>query len=321
VAVEDSSFVEDMSMLMEDGTAIEDDPMPIDPALAALSAPLVQGTITAAHEAKNDIGTGGQESDATNDTGASLRAAQEAVLAASAALSAVNEAENAEKEQIHTPALPPQQQGREQAQPYPLEISFSFPDDHAAQNAPSNILNSDKPATIGPFLASPPNSHEDDVEVSPTATENGAMDLQTPKSNSRHSSRQPKQVDRYVPDPSSTTKLSKSSPADADRRLSSSTTASCSIAVDTSTFPNLNQHTSGTGRFSRRESSVLSKAQTSPAAAKSTSPNAAPGGGMGLERKSQSGSFGELDADPESLKLIRALQEEEFGLRRRSVRG
>jgi F-box/leucine-rich repeat protein 10/11 len=305
---------------VDDSVVFEDAPIPIDPALSSASFgdPLVQDAVTTTQDPLNSVK---QEASAANSSALSPDVAtQSAVLAASAALHVVNKVE-AEAEarkndsDFHPPDAHNHDQNGDRQTPCHLSISFAFPPDQKSDKNPSNLTNGDKATSVGPFLASPPNSHEDDVEVSPTATENSTLEIQTPKSNSRHSSRQPKQVDRYVPEQPRTTKASKSSPA--DRRLSSSTTGSTAIAADTSAFPNLKQPSPGTGRTSRRGSSILSAPKTSPSlTTKSLSPNAVPR----QERKSQSGSFGEIDADPESLKLIRELQEQEFGLRRRGGR-
>lgn len=169
-------------------------------------------------------------------------------------------------------------------------------------------------------LASPPNSLLNDAAVSPAATEGDititietggpepehSNPLHTPKSTSRHSSRQPKQVQRPVPETSSAeTKPAKAaSPPKAmsssSRRASSSTTTGA-----------VNGKTSA----SRRASSQTSPALTNGAKSGSPTDRKASSSSVGLKRERT--GFGEIEADEESLRLIRELQEQDFGLRRR----
>ena len=169
-------------------------------------------------------------------------------------------------------------------------------------------------------LASPPDSLLQDVDFSTTTLANGELTksietngggsesggnpLHTPSSASRHSSRQPKQVDRYVPEV--TPKLQKPASEDAryDRRASSS---------------GLSALTSIDGK-SRRSSNVSVRGETPATVARQNIKAETPTSDHRRISRGRS-SIGDPDMDEESLKLIRALQQEDLGLRRRGVRG
>lgn len=185
-----------------------------------------------------------------------------------------------------------------------------------AQSSLMTMPNSSGQAPAG-SLASPPDSLLHDPGFSPTAmasveltksieingegSESSGNPLHTPKSSSRYSSRQPKQVDRYVPDIANTLHELAPDNATYDRRASSSA-ASALTSLD--------------GK-SRRSSNVsvrsgpIPEASTTPAF-KAESP-ASQSRGMSRGRS----SFGDPEMDEESLKLIKALQQEDLGLRRR----
>ena len=253
-------------------------------------------------------------------------------------------------------------------------------------------------------LVSPPdslhNDHDDDLSpsqknqigVNKTIEMNGegnrsdpaSNPLQTPKSAaSRHSSRQPKPVDRYIPDapdstikqltsPSNhpntikresrrasssgasiaTTSISSSNssntgePDTKPRRASSHTTSSTTITViSAGIIPQQPQHSLTTTTTTTTTTSLSSPSSpssfSSPPSLPSLPPNPPPHPVMGdatrglalaaipaksshhvhaeVEVEVEGDSKAEAEADPEeeSLRLIRALQEDEFGLRRR----
>jgi hypothetical protein len=169
-------------------------------------------------------------------------------------------------------------------------------------------------------LASPPDSIAQETDFSPTAIPHGKLAksietngggsefggnlLHTPSSASRHSSRQPKQIDLFVPDATSTTQ--KPSPQDAryDRRASSS---------------ELSALTSIDGK-SRRSSNVSVDAGETPATVAGQNIKAETPTSQNRRVSRGRSSFGDLDMDEESLKLIRAIQQEDLGLRRRGAR-
>jgi F-box and leucine-rich repeat protein 10/11 len=159
--------------------------------------------------------------------------------------------------------------------------------------------------------------------------------LQTPKSTaSRHSSRQPKPVERYVPDAGVRSGNGREGTKEGDESKQPSSTASgqmikeearraSSSGDSVATSSNVNTEGGG-GKARRRMSSHTSPCAPPSASARagqnvtsSQSPSQArvkhgpPGDATATESEAQ------LKADEESLKLIRVLQEEEFGLRRR----
>lgn len=156
---------------------------------------------------------------------------------------------------------------------------------------------SSKPTTS---LVSPPTSLADEMDVvqdgEPLASVEGeaCTALHTPNSSSRHSSRQPRHVERFVPEAtaprpskhatSSTLRRTTPGPSSSGRKPSSR--PSSSHAKKSS--PMVEK------RFERHATTSLSPHQSK----------------HGKHRI-------EDDADAESLRLIRELQEEEFGLRRR----
>ena len=170
-------------------------------------------------------------------------------------------------------------------------------------------------------LASPPDSLLQDADFSPTAIANGeltksietngggselgANPLHTPSSESRHSSRQPKQIDRYVPDVTSTSQKPSLADDRYDRRASSS---------------GLSALTSIDG-MSRRSSNVSARAGETPATVLAQNIKAETPSSQSRRVSRGRSSFGNPDMDEESLKLIRALQQEDLGLRRRGARG
>ena len=169
-------------------------------------------------------------------------------------------------------------------------------------------------------LASPPDSLFQDADFSPTAMTNGELTksietygggsdfggnpLHTPSSDSRHSSRQPKQIDRYVPNAASTSQKPATEDAGYSRRASSS---------------GISALTSIDGK-SRRSSDVSVRAGETPATVIGQNIKAETPTSENRRVSRGRSSFGDPDMDEESLKLIRALQQEDLGLRRRGAR-
>lgn len=175
-------------------------------------------------------------------------------------------------------------------------------------------------------LVSPPTSLADEVDTSighaegemRPSIEGGhegdhPMTLHTPTSTSRHSSRQPRQVDRYVPEVVSTTRAPKSAP-----KPSSSHPKPAGVAVEaksTSSMKKPSSRPTSSHQLQPSSSSVLSNG-------KNSSPTVERGGGHDhMKAMNQEGdSTGATEEDLESLRLIRELQEQDFGLRRRGGR-
>jgi F-box/leucine-rich repeat protein 10/11 len=180
------------------------------------------------------------------------------------------------------------------------------PDSGDAKDLNSISVSSSKPATS---LVSPPTSLADEMDVvqegdAVQSVEGEASTaFHTPNSSSRHSSRQPRHVDRYAPDitasrvskpvgraTSSTIGVRKTTPAPPSSARKPSSRPSSSHAKKSS--PMYEKH------FNRHAPTSLSPRQ----------------------HKHTQHITGDEDADEESLRLIRELQEQEFGLRKRSTR-
>ncbi|CAL5874935.1 uncharacterized protein PFLUO_LOCUS9237 [Penicillium psychrofluorescens] len=155
-------------------------------------------------------------------------------------------------------------------------------------------------------LVSPPTSLADEMDVvhdgDLMASVEGEVStaLHTPNSSSRHSSRQPRYVDRYAP-AASTTRVSK--PASRPTTARRTTPAPPASSKKPSSRPSSSHAKKSSPmverRFDRHFASSLSPRQSiKPAKA------------------------GNIEEDPEekSLRLIRELQEQDFGLRKRSTR-
>ncbi|KAJ6029660.1 hypothetical protein N7499_000807 [Penicillium canescens] len=180
------------------------------------------------------------------------------------------------------------------------------PDSGDAKDLNSISMSSSKPATS---LVSPPTSLADEMDVVQegdavqSVEGEASTTLHTPNSSSRHSSRQPRHVDRYAPDvtasrvskpvgraTSSTIGVRKTTPAPPSSARKPSSRPSSSHAKKSS--PMYEKH------FNRHAPTSLSPRQ----------------------HKHTQHITGDEDADEESLRLIRELQEQEFGLRKRSTR-
>ncbi|KAL4885358.1 hypothetical protein BJY04DRAFT_231863 [Aspergillus karnatakaensis] len=193
--------------------------------------------------------------------------------------------------------------------------SYASPPAFQADAIASKDLTTTVPKPVA-TLVSPPTSLADEMDIHDQADGEGEHTavIYTPSSGSRHSSRQPRQVDRYMPEVHfvKSTKPAPANPPQARR-------SSFSVSMRKTT-PGIS---SGPRKAASRPSSSHSKKSFSPAAEKkperqaafSTSPGQH-GKGPKLERPNV---FDE-DTDAESLRLIRELQEQEFGLRRRAGR-
>ncbi|RAK75148.1 [Histone H3]-lysine-36 demethylase [Aspergillus fijiensis CBS 313.89] len=188
----------------------------------------------------------------------------------------------------------------------------AFQSDTVVTNEANSALASKPTAT----LVSPPTSLADDTDV-PNDYADGEGEhvviLHTPTSSSRHSSRQPRQVDRYIPEVH-VIKTSKSTTHTPSARRSSFGASSTGVRRSTP------GPSSGTKKSASRPSSSHNakksfwpmdekKGERAPAA--SISP--------GQTNKSTKRAADD-EPDAESLRLIRELQEAEFGLRKRSTR-
>ncbi|KAF7175341.1 hypothetical protein CNMCM7691_007932 [Aspergillus felis] len=164
-------------------------------------------------------------------------------------------------------------------------------------------------------LVSPPTSQADETDVPPE--QDGEKDnhvvYYTPTTSSRHSSRQPRHVDRYVPEsqPAKAVKTTTHTPSARRASFSGSTTAR-----------RVTPGAQGSSKKSAsRPSSSHAKKGVSPAIEKkfdrmtttSTSP-----GHKGAKRERT--AIADDEPDAESLRLIRELQEQDFGLRKRTAR-
>jgi F-box/leucine-rich repeat protein 10/11 len=164
-------------------------------------------------------------------------------------------------------------------------------------------------------LVSPPTSQADETDVPPE--QDGEKDnhvvYYTPTASSRHSSRQPRHVDRYVPE---------SQPAKAVKTTAHTPSARRASFSGPTTARRVTPGAQGSSKKSAsRPSSSHAKKGISPATEKkfdrmtttSTSP-----GHKGPKRERT--AIADDEPDAESLRLIRELQEQEFGLRKRTTR-
>ncbi|KAL2844325.1 JmjC domain-containing histone demethylation protein 1 [Aspergillus pseudoustus] len=177
------------------------------------------------------------------------------------------------------------------------------------------IANKDLTASVSKLtatLVSPPTSLADEMDIHDQVDGEGEhAALYTPSSGSRHSSRQPRQTERYMPE-AHFVKSTKPGGNPQPARRSSFSAASTSVRKSTPSA------SSGPKKSASRPSSSHGKKSLSPSvekkferhAASSTSPSQH---GKGVK-------LAESDADAESMRLIREIQEQEFGLRRRAGR-
>lgn len=183
-----------------------------------------------------------------------------------------------------------------------------------------------EPATS---LVSPPTSLADEGDVTPERVDGDMRfsvegehegehptTMHSPTSSSRHSSRQPRQVERYVPESQPVKAVKPASQSSFARGPSVSSTTTGTQRKTTPAPPSSGK------KPSSRPSSSHAKKSASPVVDKrsdrgagSTS-TAHPSKSVKRERT----SFAESETDAESLRLIRELQEQEFGLRKRGSR-
>ncbi|KAK2762790.1 JmjC domain-containing histone demethylation protein 1 [Arachnomyces sp. PD_36] len=212
--------------------------------------------------------------------------------------------------------------------------SYASPPELLTDQSVATQVNTEA-ATTAPVtttLVSPPTSLADDVDTSLNHNE-GEMrpsiegghegehltTLHTPNSTSRHSSRQPRQVDRYVPEVVSTTRGPKSAPKSSSshhHHLNHPSTKPAGVAVEAkptssvkkpSSRPTSSHHHPSSGSsmpIGNRGSSVTDRG----------GPHDPHSGKVVKGEGSASATTGE---DMESLKLIQELHEQDFGLRRR----
>lgn len=191
-----------------------------------------------------------------------------------------------------------------------LGLTYASPPAFHAESVdakdPNAMSVSSKPTTS---LVSPPTSLADDMDVTQdgealTSVESEAPTLHTPNSSSRHSSRQPRHAERFAPE-STLSRPSKPAPQPAPTAMRRTTPGPLMPSTKKPSSRPSSSHTKKSSpmvekRFERHMASSLSPNQTS---------------------KHMKGLVDEENTDAESLRLIRELQEEEFGLRKRSTRG
>ncbi|KAJ5823074.1 hypothetical protein N7447_005414 [Penicillium robsamsonii] len=174
-----------------------------------------------------------------------------------------------------------------------------------AKDLNSVPVSSSKPNTS---LVSPPTSLADEMdgvqEGDAVQSVEGEVStaLHTPNSSSRHSSRQPRHVDRFAPDASTAR-----APKPAAQVTSSTIGARKTTPVPAST----RKPSSRPSSSHAKKSSPMYEKHFHRHAPTSLSPR---------QHKHTHHITGDEDADEESLRLIRELQEQEFGLRKRSTR-
>ncbi|KAL5337849.1 JmjC domain-containing histone demethylation protein 1 [Aspergillus crustosus] len=170
-----------------------------------------------------------------------------------------------------------------------------------------------KPAAT---LVSPPTSQADEMDIHDQADGEGdhAAAIYTPSSGSRHSSRQPRQVDRYMPEVHF---VKSTKPTTTNPQLARRSSFSASMRKTTPSIA------LSPKKSASRPSSSHSKKSFSPLAEKKPERHAifsTPPVQHGKSPKLERPNMFEDDPDAESLRLIRELQEQEFGLRRRAGR-
>ncbi|CAG7920778.1 unnamed protein product [Penicillium olsonii] len=168
-------------------------------------------------------------------------------------------------------------------------------------------VSSSKPDTS---LVSPPTSLADEMDgVQPgeaVQSVEGEVStaLHTPNSSSRHSSRQPRHVDRFVPEA-----IAARAPKQATHSTSTSTIGARKTTPPPP--PSRRKPSSRPSSSHAKKSSPMYEKHFHRHAPTSLSPR---------QHKHAQHLTGEEDGDEESLRLIREIQEQEFGLRKRSTR-
>lgn len=176
----------------------------------------------------------------------------------------------------------------------------AFHNDSAEVKEANSLSVSSKPTAS---LVSPPTSLADEIDVVPdgeaiTSVEGDiSTELHTPNSSSRHSSRQPRQGDRFLHD------------ANASRVTKPPTKPAPSAMRRTpGPPPSAKKPSSRPSSSYAKKSSPMAERRFERHATTSLSPH---------QSKYTNHFANEEGPDTESLRLIRELQEEEFGLRRR----
>jgi F-box/leucine-rich repeat protein 10/11 len=179
------------------------------------------------------------------------------------------------------------------------------PESVDAKDSNSMSASSSKPNTS---LVSPPTSLADEMDgvqegdaVQSVEGETSTA-LHTPNSSSRHSSRQPRHVDRFAPEA-----ITARAPKPAARATSSTVGA----RKTTPPPPSTRKPSSRPSSSHAKKSSPMYEKHFHRHAPTSLSPR---------QHKHTQHLTGDEDADEESIRLIRELQEQEFGLRKRSTR-
>lgn len=166
---------------------------------------------------------------------------------------------------------------------------------------------SSKPTTS---LVSPPTSLADEMDVVPEHEAFASVEgeaptaLHTPNSSSRHSSRQPRHAERFVLEATASR-----APKATGRTGSSNVRRTTPGPLP----PSSKKPSSRPSSSHAKKSSPMVEKRFDRHLASSLSPN--------QTSKHTKHHGGEEEPDAESLRLIRELQEEEFGLRKRSTRG
>ncbi|OKL55629.1 JmjC domain-containing histone demethylation protein 1 [Talaromyces atroroseus] len=192
---------------------------------------------------------------------------------------------------------------------YTLSPGAKTNGDAGTIDQPTNPLVSPPTSLAGETEVLPPDHHRhDELHSSSVIVEGETEILHTPTSSSRHSSRQPRQVDRYIPEQThhatkSTAALTPFSRQTAKPSTKKSSSRPSSSHTKKSASPSIDKKQQSTTTTTSRPSS--SHRNTAP---------------VNKNVKRERTSFTAEDTDAESLKLIREIQEQEFGLRRRTTR-
>ncbi|KAE8390033.1 hypothetical protein BDV23DRAFT_91047 [Aspergillus alliaceus] len=195
------------------------------------------------------------------------------------------------------------------------QTSYASPPTFQTDDVVAKEVNSASVPKPAISLVSPPTSLVDETDVpqdhADAEGEHSAI-LETPTSNARHSSRQPRHVDRYMPEVHviKPTKPSTHTPTARRSSFGAPSTGTRRITPGPS---------SESKKPSSRPSSSHAKTPTADRKADRHATSTSPGQlGKHARRDRVTGIDGEPDA--ESMRLIRELQEQEFGLRKRATR-
>ncbi|KAF7589097.1 JmjC domain-containing histone demethylation protein 1 [Aspergillus hancockii] len=200
-------------------------------------------------------------------------------------------------------------------EPPVAQTSYASPPTFQTDDVVTKEVNSASVPQPAVSLVSPPTSLADETDVpqdhADAEREHSAV-LETPTSNARHSSRQPRHVDRYIPEVHVVKPIKSSVYTPTARR--SSFGGSSTGTRRTTPGPS-----SGSKKSLSRPSSSHAKTPTTDKKFDRHTISLSPGqSSKHPKRERTTGTDGEPDA--ESMRLIRELQEQEFGLRKRSTR-